>query len=122
MSNSDAVGIKFDLVSLSRIKARPKSFNIATAQTDDCAVLINPRALNGPFIRNDNKKSLALSRNYSRLLSFCQSMGHATPRDFIIMRIHTCGPFRPPLLGRYIIRNSDRGVAPYICTLATDKN
>lgn len=47
-------------------KARPKSFNIATAQTDDCAVLINPRALNGPFIRNGNKKSLALSQ----LLSF----------------------------------------------------
>lgn len=62
MSNSDAVEIKFDLVSLSRIKARLKSFNIATAQTDDCAVLINPCALNDPFIRNDNKKSPALSQ------------------------------------------------------------
>lgn len=54
--------IKFDLVSFSRIKARPKSFNIATAQTDDCTVLINLCALNGPFIRNDNKKSLAFSQ------------------------------------------------------------
>ena len=65
MSNSDAVEIKFDLVSLSRIKAHPKSFNIATAQTaqtDNCAILINPCALNGSFIRNDNKKSLALSQ------------------------------------------------------------
>lgn len=63
MSNSEnGVEIEFDLVSLSGIKARPKSFNIATAQTDDCAVLINPYALNGPFIRNGNKKSLALSQ------------------------------------------------------------
>lgn len=56
------VGIKFGSFSLSGIKARPKSFNIATAQTDDCAVLINPHALNGRFIRNGNKKSLALSQ------------------------------------------------------------
>lgn len=62
MSNSDAVGIKFDLISLSMIKACPKSFNIASAQTDNCPVLINPYALNGPFIRSDNKKSLALSQ------------------------------------------------------------
>lgn len=97
MSNADAVGIKFDLVSLSGIKAHPKSFNIATAQTDDCAVLINPRALNGPLIRNDNKKSLALSQLLAITLVLPID-GARNPARFYYYAHPHMRPLRPLLL------------------------
>ena len=93
MSNSDAVEIKFHLVSLSRIKARPKSFNIATAQTDNCAILINPCALNGPFIRNDNKKSLALSQ----LLAITLILPIDGARNPVRFYYYTHPHMRPPI-------------------------
>lgn len=46
------------------------------------AVLINTRPLNGPFIRNDNKKSSALSQ----LLAITLVLPIDEARDFIIMR------------------------------------